>query len=664
MVAILDNVKKQMKEIIFFVGFVLLAVIAGVGIIVYNSQSKAGRPVSETPEVGEAAAESVQRSRIDAKYKWNLADIYLTRAEFDQDIKSAREQIKSFSKLSGTMTDDAGIKNALENYYGLSQKIDRIGAYANMFFDQDTRAAEGAEMKKIAEILGADFESATSFLDPELLALSKAKLESLAANPDFKDYRMPIINRLRYKDHVLSAAEESLLAQGSIMQNAGYNIYNTFINGEIQFPEVEFSDGKKAALTQDLFTQYRQSANRGDRQLAFGKFFGTLNDYRNTFAQSLSSQVDANIFLAKARKFESAAQAALFSENIPVAVYERIIQEVGDNLPVLRRYLKLKKKILGLDEMKYSDLYAPATGGVEETVSYEQSCAAIKEALKPMGEDYLRIAAGAIDPGSGWVDVYPSQGKTNGAYSGAGAFGVHPYILMNFSGGYDSISTQIHELGHAMHSYYSNSAQLYPQAGYTTFAAEVASTFNENLLFEDRLKRQTDPVKKIALLGESLETMRTTIFRQALFSEFEYKIYQAAENKIPLTADYLSQTYLDLVKRYYGADSGTVAVDDSAGIEWAYVPHFYYDFYVYKYVSGYLAGLALSQKVIDGDIGIRDAYIEKVLKNGGARYPLEQLKDVGIDMSSAEVYEAAFAVFQKRITQLEELTANRSADGK
>ncbi|MFA5249382.1 MAG: oligoendopeptidase F [Candidatus Paceibacterota bacterium] len=651
--------ERKQQKIIFGVVAILFVAGTAAGLVVFNANLNGNKPAPE-PEVqtiGETkTGVTLQRSEIEPKYQWNLGEIYSSRADFDKDVELARAQIKEFPKLKGTLSSDESIKIAFKTFYSLDENISRISGYASMYFDQDTRGTEGAEMKKISDRLSNEFGDASSFFNPELLGLSKERLESLAANADLKDYRMHIVDLLRYKDHILSDKEESLLAQSSIMRNSGYNVFDIFTNSELQFPEVTFSDGKKVKLTQALFEGYRQSPNREDRKTIFNNFFGTLISYKNTFAQTLSSQVDANIFYSKARKFDSAAQDSLFSENIPAAVYEKIIQEVNDNLPVLQQYVELKKNILGIDDMNYYDLYALATNGIKDSYTYEQSNDMILEALKPMGDEYLKVVSEAIKPGSGWIDVYPSQGKTNGAYAGSAAYDVHPYILMNFSGNYYSVSTEIHELGHAVNSYFSNINQPYSQSDYTTFTAEIASTFNENLLFESRLNQETDKAKKIALLGESLETMRTTIFRQALFSEFEYKIYQAAENNTPLTADFLNQTYLNLVKKYYGSDKGVISVDDQVGIEWAYVPHFYYDFYVYKYVSGYLAGMALSEKVLSGDTATRDAYIEKVLKDGGSRYPLEQLEDVGIDMSSDQVYKEAFAIFQKRIDQLKELT--------
>jgi oligoendopeptidase F len=647
--------EEKKRKLILEVAAVSLAIIATVSIIYkIRSNWKSQNPVSQN-QSADKADETPERSAIEEKYKWNLADIYSTQADFDKDVEVARAKIEEFSQLNGTLSSDEKIKAALDKYYALSKKISHISSYAYMTYDQDTRDAEGARLKKIAENLGTDLGKASAFLDPELLNLPKEHLEALENSPSFKDYRMHITNLLRNTEHVLSNKEESLLAQSSIMQSAGYNIFSTFIDGDLKYPEIKLSDGQTVALTQSLFEKYRQSENHDDRKTVFENFFGTLDKYKNTFAQTLSAQVDANIFSAKARKFDSAAEAALFSENIPTSVYEKIIQNINDNLPVLQNYLELKKKLLGISDMSYYDLYAPVTSGLKDNYTYEKTESMIMDALRPMGEEYLKVASKATQAGNGWIDVYPSQGKSNGAYSNS-VYGVHPYILLNFTGDYFSLSTEIHELGHTIHSYFSDANQPYINSNYSTFVAEIASTFNENLLLENRLRQETDKDKKIALLGKSLETMRTTIFRQALFSEFEYRIYQAAENNIPLTSDFLCETYLALVRKYYGDDKGVVSVADAVGVEWAYVPHFYYDFYVYQYVSGYLAGVAMSEKVFNGDTTMRDNYIEKVLKDGGSRYPLEQLKDVGIDMNADEVYREAFAIFQKRIDELKELT--------
>ncbi|MCX7958184.1 MAG: oligoendopeptidase F [Deltaproteobacteria bacterium] len=596
-----------------------------------------------------------ERGQIDAKYKWDLTHLYKSVDEWKKDKDFILNNLKEFEKYKGKLRKPEDIKKVLDLYFRLMHRLYRISGYAMMSYDQDTRVSDTLALKSVSEKVSADFGEATAFIEPELVSLPEATIKKLINDKNFKDYDMFLKNLLRKKPHILSRQEEELLARTATFASAGYNIYSAFTGGELNFPEIELSTKERVQLNQANYTRYRESAVRSDREKVFTEFFSTYMKYKNTLAQSLASQVDANIFYAKTKKYKSALEASIFYENIPVELYENLIKMINENLPVLHRYLRLKQEMLGIGELRYYDLYAPITTGIQDVYSYEDAVKIAEETLKPMGDEYVKIAIEALRPGSGWTDVYPNKGKRSGAYMTGDHYDVHPYMLLNYNDNYNSVSTMLHELGHAMHSYYSNKSQVFAKANYPIFVAEVASTFNENLLLNYMLSKEKDNAKRRILLGESLETMRTTVFRQAMFSEFEYTIYKAAENKEPLTADFLNRTYLELLKKYYGDSKGVVKIDDLYAVEWAYIPHFYYNFYVYKYVTGYIAALYLSEKVLKEGESARKPYVENMLKGGFSDYPLELLKLSGADMMSKKPYEEAFSIFSKRIEELESL---------
>ncbi len=599
--------------------------------------------------------EMKERSDIDAKYKWDLTHLYKTMDDFEKEKKFVEDGALKFKAFKGKLSEQKTIKEALDLLFDLRHKVQRLEGYAMMLNDQDMRKTEGAGLKSTIEKLASELSASSAFVAPELLGLPESELKALGQNKAMSDYDMYFRDLIRQKKHVLSEKEEALLAQAGVTREAGYNIYSTFYNGELTFPEIETSEGK-VILSSSVYVKLRQSSNREDRQKVFTAFFDRLGDYKNTFAKMLATQVDTNIFYATTSKYDSVLQSSLYGNDIPVSFYSTLIDTVKEGLPVLHRYLKLKKKVLGIkDDMRYYDLYPSVAGSVEYEFTPEKGNELIANALKPLGAEYVKVASEALKPGSGWTDVYPNKGKRSGAYMTGGHYDVHPFMLLNFQGSYDSISTTAHELGHAMHSYYSNGNQPFTKAHYATFTAEIASIFNENLLFEYMLNEEDDDDKKIALLGESLESLRTTVFRQTSFAEFENLMYKAAEAKKPLTSDFLNATYLNILKTYYGHDKGIVKIDDRFQAEWAYIPHFYYEYYVYQYVTGYLASLVLSERVFKGDTKTRDSYLTNFLKKGASKYPLEILKDVGIDMTEKEVYREAFKIFESRLEQLEKL---------
>lgn len=603
--------------------------------------------------VSAADYSSLERAAVPSLYKWNLALFYPNRDAFSAEKSRVEKRIADFKKFSGKLTNDAVIKKALDEYYALLVIVNRLSGYSSKSYDSDTRNSEAIGLKKMTDKIYSDFDQATSFLKPELLKLSDSKLKALAANPRFNKYDVYLNGLIREKKHVLSEKEELILAKSGNLQNAPYNIYNTFSTGELSYKSAVLSNGLEVVLSPFNYVKYRQSLNQADRKIVFGAFFGSISDYKNTLAQALSSQVEANVFRSSTKNFDTALEEVLFADNLPVDYYKNLVERVNKELPLLWRYLALKKKVLGLNELNYYDLYTPISSSFSGVYPYTDGLGLVLEAVKPLGSEYERQAKITLTPGNGRIDIYPNLGKLTGAYSAGDKADPVPYILMNYDDSYQSVSTLIHELGHSVHSYFSNQNQSYLKTGYSTLIAETASTFNENLLFEYMLGKETDSEKRKELLGDSLETMRTTLFRQAMFAEFELAIYTAAEKGTPLTAEFLDDTYLSLVRKYYGDAEGVVKVDESYATEWASVPHFYYDYYVFNYVGGYLNGLELSEKALNNPVA-RDKYLT-MLKAGGSAYTLDLLKNAGLDVTSPTAYDDAFKAMEERVSELEKI---------
>jgi oligoendopeptidase F len=627
----------------------------------------------EHPKAGPAAQEAEQpqperkpdmaskatipeRSSIDDKYKWNTAHVFSSDTAWEKERKALVASYAAIAKCKGTLKRGKKVVLAcLKLTFAARQRLEMLANYSHRKHDVDTRVAKYQGYKQVTEKVATEFAETTSFLDPELLALPGAKLKAMITDKTFADYSQYLREILRLKPHILSPKEEALLASASLMRDAGYNTYSTFAGADLKFPRIKDETGAEVDLSQALFTRYRSNPNRRVRKAAFDAFFGTYKNYRNTLASLLASQVNANIVYAKAKRYGSAVEASLDANKIPVAVYKNMIKAVNKHLPMLHRYLKLRQQLLGLKDLRYYDMYPPIVKKVDLKFSYEQGRALLVDALAPMGPDYVKVLGQGLDPKRGWVDVYPTKGKRSGAYMDGSAYSVHPYVLLNYLDNYDSVSTTAHEMGHALHSYLSNKSQPFAKADYSIFVAEVASTLNEALLMDHMLKKVEDPRERLFLLGQKLEDFRQTIFRQTMFAEFELALYQRAEKKEPLTADSISKIYLEIVRRYYGHKKGVVLVDELYGMEWAYVPHFYYNFYVFQYVTGMTAAVALGQMIIKEGAKPRDRYVKHMLKAGGSDYPITLLKRAGVDLTSTAPYDIAMADFKDALVKAEAL---------
>ena len=463
-------------------------------------------------------------------------------------------------------------------------------------------------------------------------------------------YKKELYDLFKKKEHTLSEPEERILARSSMITGVANDIYGTFKDAEMPSPEVTLSNNQKIKLTASAFNKIRTSANRADRQIAFAAFWKNFANYKATYGQMLYGNVKEHIYRAQSRKYGSAIEASLSPKDIPVPVYQSLVDNVNKNLPAFHRYLAIKKRMLSVDTLKYLDLYAPVVKNVELTYSYAEAQKIVLEALAPLGSEYVNTVKKAIE--ERWIDVYPNIGKRSGAYSNGGAFDVHPYILLNFNESYSDVSTLAHELGHTMHSFYSNKTQPYPKSHYTTFVAEVASTFNEVLLFNHMIKNVKDDDIRLSLLMNWLDGFKGTLFRQTQFAEFEKKIHEEVEKGKPLTGDYLSELYGDILKKYYGHDQKVCIIDDYVKIEWANIPHFYMNFYVYQYSTSFTASMSLAEKVMNREPGALEKYL-KFISSGGSDYPINLLKEAGVDMTTSVPFEKTIEAMNKVMDEIE-----------
>jgi len=541
----------------------------------------------------------------------------------------------------------------------MEKELTRLFVYASMNSDQDTRvsAYQGMqqEMIQLASTMGAE----AAFIEPEILKIDNATIERfLAQEPRLQVYRHYLEDIARRRAHTLSNAEERLLAGAGIMASGPSSVYGIFSDADFPYPSVTLSDGRTVKLDKAAFSLHRASRSREDRQKVMEAVFTALGKYRGTFGSMMNSSVQTSVYYAHARNYATALQASLDKPNIPTSVYARLVEGVNRNLSTFQRYLELRKRMMGLSELHYYDLYAPLVPSVNTEYSVDVAEENILQALAPLGAEYAAGAKRAFT--ERWIDMYPTEGKTSGAYSNGEAYDVHPYMLLNYNGKYDDMSTLAHELGHTMHSYFSNKTQPYPLASYPIFVAEVASTFNEALLNDYMLKKIKDDTTRLSLLGNYLEGIKGTVFRQTQFAEFELRMHEMVEKGEPLTGDSLSKLYSEIVKKYYGHDQGICIVDDYVANEWAFIPHFYNDYYVFQYATSFTASSALSEKVLAGEPGATQRYL-KFISSGKSKYPIELLKDAGVDMATDEPLELTVKKMNRVMDEMESLLDKKGA---
>lgn len=596
-----------------------------------------------------------ERSEIEEKYKWNVYDLYANDEAWEAKKAELTGKIKEVASFKGTLGKSAeNLLDFFEFNTALGQELSQLYIYASLQKDQDLRVAENISRIKVLQNLSTEAAQLSAFVDPELAAIDNETLDKfMEQEPKLKTlYGMRIDRIKRNKVHTLSPVEEELMAKMGIMGNVPSDTYDVFTDAEMPWPTITLSDGTEVELNQAAYSQVRASQNRDDREKAFNAFWSTYRKFEGTIGELMNGNIKQNVFYSKAYKYDSALEAALYYNNIPTSVYHSLIENVNKSLPTFHRYLSLKKKLMGLDELKYSDIYAPAVDGVDLKFTYEEAQKLVLEAVKPLGNDYGKVVERAFN--ERWIDVFPNKGKASGAYSNGSAYNVHPYILLNYNGQYDAVGTLIHEMGHTMHSYFSNSKQPYPTARYAIFVAEVASTFNEALLDDLMLKKLTDKGEKISLLMSMLDGFKGTLFRQTQFAEFELKMHEMAERNEPITGKSLTKLYGDIVKKYYGDAEGICKVDDIVSIEWAFIPHFYNGFYVYQYSTSFVASQALAERVLKGGDKEREMYLN-FISAGGSKYPIDILKDAGVDMTTSEPFDNAIKRMNELMDEIEKL---------
>lgn len=590
-----------------------------------------------------------QRCDIPEKDKWAIEDIYPTDAAWEQDLVKARGYAEKIASYKGLLsTDSAKLLEYLRLDDDMTVVLEALVNYAQRRNDEDTRDAKYQDMVSRMEMLFVDISGASAFVTPELLSIDDETMERFfREQPEMKLYRLCIDRVRRRRAHILSEAEERIMALTGEMTGSPDNIFSMFNDADLKFPDATDKDGNKHQVTHGSYIPLMHSNDRELRKSAFESLYGVYENFRNTSAAVLSSQVKCLTFRARARNYENTLQAALDGNEVPVEVYKQLIEAVHENMHYMYKYVKLRKKLLGVDELHAYDLYAPIVSDIEVKIPFEQAKQEVYDSLAPMGEDYRAIFSQGIK--DRWIDVYENEGKRSGAYS-AGAR-VHPYVLLNHKDTLDSEFTLAHEMGHAIHSYLSNKNQPVVYADYVIFVAEVASTCNESLLMQHLLKITTDKKRRAYLINYFLEQFRTTLYRQTMFAEFELMINEKAENGESLTADVMCELYRKLNLLYYGED---IVIDHELDMEWARIPHFYYNYYVYQYATGFSAAIALSQRILkEGAPAVRD-YIG-FLSGGCSRDPISLLRGAGVDMTSTKPVTDALKLFGELIDEMEEL---------
>ena len=591
----------------------------------------------------------LQRNEINEKDTWDLSTIFETDQKWEEELALLTEDAKEAASLEGHLLDSAeSLLNITERYLDLSRRLEKLYVYAHMKNDQDTRVAKYQEYYAKAMTLYSQFDQVFSFYEPEFMAITEEQYQNfLAEEPKLQSYKHFFDKLLQNKEHVLSQREEELLAGAGEIFGAASETFAILDNADIVFPLVKDEDGNEVQLSHGVYMRLVESKNREVRRGAYEALYSTYEQYQHTYAKTLQTNVKVQNYRAKVRNYKSAREAALAANFVPESVYDNLVSAVRKHLPLLHRYLALRSKILGIPDLKMYDVYTPLSS-VEYSFTYEDALKKAEEALAVLGEDYLSRVKRAFS--ERWIDVYENQGKRSGAYSG-GSYDTNAFMLLNWQDNLDNLFTLVHETGHSMHSSYTRETQPYVYGDYSIFLAEIASTTNENILTEKLLQEVQDDATRFAILNNFLDGFRGTVFRQTQFAEFEHAIHQADQNGEVLTSEFLNNLYADLNQEYYG-----LSKEDNPQIqyEWARIPHFYYNYYVYQYSTGFAAASALAEKIVHGSQDDRDRYID-YLKAGKSDYPLNIMRKAGVDMEKEDYLNDAFAVFERRLDEFEAL---------
>lgn len=598
-------------------------------------------------------AEVLTRQDVDVSETWNLESIYASNEAWEEEFESVKAMLPLLVEYKGRLGQSADtLYEGLQLRDEVSRRLYKLYTYAHMRYDENTADSFYQAMNDRARTLASQIGATLAFMTPELLAVPETTIEAyLNENADLAMYRHAFDELNQEREHVLTEAEEAILAKaGEVLGQSG-TTFGMLNNADLTFPKIKGEDGEETELTHGRFITFLESSDRSVREAAFKAMYGTYAKYTNTLASILAGSVKKDNFYADVRKFPSARAAALHGNAIPESVYDGLVEAVHEHLPLLHRYVALRKRVLGLDELHMYDMYTPLVSEVEMKVSYEEAKQLMVEGLAPLGAEYKHILEEGLS--ERWVDVRETRGKRSGAYS-SGAYDTQPFILMNWQDNINNLFTLAHEFGHSVHSYYTRKSQPYPYGDYSIFVAEVASTTNEALLNDYLLKKVTDRKEKLYLLNNQLETFRGTLFRQTMFAEFEHAIHDAARLGQSLTPEFLTSTYYALNQKYFGEE---IVLDEEIGLEWARIPHFYYNYYVYQYATGISAAAALTDQILEEGQPAVERYINNFLKAGSSDYPIEVLKAAGVDMTTKAPVEAALRQFERVLDEFEALLA-------
>lgn len=590
------------------------------------------------------------RNDVPIESTWDLTVLFENDEAWEAAYKDAELELEKISALKGTLADSAeALVHAIDTILATSRKVSNVYTYSHLKYDQDSTDSTYQSLDARSNQLYSKLSELTAFFQPEVLSIPEEKLaEFIESNDTLKEYQQYLDNMTRQRNHVLAPEQEVILAQASEVLSAASKTFGVLNNADLSFPEVEDQKGEKIQLTHSIYGKLLESTNRRVRKDTFEKFYSVYDQYKNTMASLLSTNIKVDNFSAKVRNFNSAREAALFTNNIPESVYDTLLETVGEHLPSLHRYVALRKELLGIEDLEMYDMYTPILGEAPLSFNYEEAKEITLEALTPLGEEYITIIKKAFD--ERWIDLYENKGKRSGAYS-SGTYDSNPYILMNWQDNVNWLYTLVHELGHSAHSYLTHKNQPYIYGNYSIFLAEIASTTNENLLTSYLLERYTDPKVRLYIINHFLDGMKGTVYRQTQFAEFEHFMHTADAEGKPLTQAFLSENYKVMNEKYYGPD---VNSDSEIALEWSRIPHFYYNYYVFQYATGFAAATALSEKILSGDKESLDKYLN-YLKAGKSDYPIEIMKQAGVDMTQKEYLTSALNVFEARLNEFENL---------
>jgi oligoendopeptidase F len=590
-----------------------------------------------------------KRDEIEDKFKWCMEDVYANEDLWRDDIENVEKMLPELSKMQGRILESSDtFKYTIEIINNIELLVEKIYFYANQKYHEDLGNSKYQSFSDKATDLLTNFYAVSSFVEPELLSVSEDKIMSYIEENNMQDYKQYFRDLFRQKSHVLSAELEEILAQTQTFSGGSSDIFTIFNNVDLKFEPIKDENGKEVSLTHATFGLYMESKKRSVRESAFKSLYKSYGDFRHTLSTIYINNLKKDSFYANVRKYSSSRQMYLDENAIPESVYDNLVETVNDNIGLLHRYMSIRKKVMKIDDMHLYDVYVPMVDTVNKDIPYKSAVQMVLEGLKPMGSEYIGLLEEGFE--NNWIDVYENEGKKSGAYSWS-VYGIHPYVLLNYQPNLNSVFTIAHEMGHALHSYYSNKNQTYSNAGYKIFVAEVASTCNEALLINHLIDNADDKKEKAYLINHFLEQFRTTLFRQTMFAEFENIVHGMVDNGEQVNCEIMCQKYYDLNCKYFGKD---VIIDKEIEMEWARIPHFYSSFYVYQYATGFSAAVALAKKILNEGEKAVDDY-KKFLKAGSSDYPIEILKWAGVDLSSKEPVEMAMKMFENLLDEFEKL---------